>query len=323
MPVTHNKVSSIDDPPEDVLAGKIVPSDWNTDHDVLIDLAGPEVTGVLPVDKLPPEAFEVPEMSPSGLVVAHETVFAGKPTQVFTNGQAVTYDGVTYRAEVPADGHSVVQIVAGGLKMTQGTSENGFRASPGDNGGVSILQNILGRSRLLRGGWALWVHLDSWVLAGTTWFYVNQVGTTYPWSYIAGRKTRNTQGGANNANGSLGFWHAMLGIGDTAWAFTANAENPAVTELWHDGPENVLMMYFRSPLDVEWWYGTYSGDWPAWESMKWGHRAMFLDTKYSATSQHGKYRDPKLWGFLPVGGGTGGSTNSITCARWRLTYWNP
>lgn len=48
MPVSHPFVSAIPDDPAAVAAGEVVPSNWNANHTVSIDLTS-EVTGVLPV----------------------------------------------------------------------------------------------------------------------------------------------------------------------------------------------------------------------------------------------------------------------------------
>jgi len=318
MPVNHDKVSSVDDPPEDVLAGKIVPSDWNTPHNVLIDLAGPEVTGVLPVDKLPPEVVEAPELSPDGLVVVHETVFAGMPTASYANGNTPTLNGLTYNVGIGAGG--TVAIVADGLQHTHptGATETAFALA------APIWTTLLGNSILRRGRFAVWAHVSSYALVSTAcWSYILNWGA--PYSSMGGgfRRIRNTQGGVATATGSVGAWAYYNGA-DVANVLSGNAEivdNGSATN--HSALDNVVCAYFRNWYEWDYYYGTWASGWPLLEDMKHGRR-FYCGPLINTIEGGQKLRDPRTWS-LGLGGGGASSNigNGITIARWRMTYWNP
>lgn len=256
-------------------------------------------------------------MSDDGMVVVHETVFAGMSTATYSNGNTPTLsDGIQYGVSI-ANGAGV-QIDANGLKANYPTSgEMSFYVNSN-----TLLADRLGKSRLRRGGWAIWCHLANWSFASTSWAYVIAIGGNNYSAHCWGtRKTRNTQGGANTANGSLGTWQTWNGS-DVSNVFAGAPDTTGNGSTNHSGAEDVVCMYFHDPFRCSWYYGTYSGGWPSFESLKYGAYGNMIGNQVTV---YNKIRDPATTWNLAFCGGSGGNSNSnyMTMARWRLTYWDP
>ncbi len=265
------------------------------------------------------ESIHVGNMEESGLVTAHETTFVGMSTQSFSNGNTYALsDGITYGASLP--GGSTAEINANGLRTTFPTT--------GEVSFYTVLPTLfaskLGVSRLRRGEFALWAHVHSYVISNGTscWAYIMAVGgANYPAHCWGTRRTRNVQGGVNNSTGSLGTWSAFNGT-DTANVFGGAPNTVGNGSTSHNAADDVVCMYFNGPLDCTWYYGSYSGGWPTFESLKWGAHQRFGNSQATVFN---KFRDPATTWGLAFASGQGGLSNSneMTIARWRLTYWDP
>jgi len=249
------------------------------------------------------------------MVVAHETNFIGMPTQTFSNGGSYLLpDGILYGAAL--SGGATAEINANGLKTTFPTSgEISFYTSSS-----TLFADKIGRGRLRRGSFALWVHIHSYAFASTAWAYAVAVGGANYSAHCWGtRRTRNLQGAPNNATGSLGMWSAWNGS-DVSGAFAGAPDTVGNGSTSHNGTEDVVCMYWRSPTDCTWYYGSYADGWPVFETMKFGATHDLRDVR---TTVFNKWRDPaSTWG-LAFASGSGGNSNSnnMTVSRWRMTYW--
>lgn len=261
---------------------------------------------------------------PAGLMtVHHETIFKGMATGTFTAGDYRLDDGILYNVSRPA-GAGVVEITTSGLHITQGTSaESHLQIIPASQpDGLSIFYQKLGADVCRRGRFAFWSHVDSYVLASSLdWTYVCYWGCGYPAHYGGVRRARNTQGAPNNSTGAYTVWSAFNGT-DTANVLSANAEIGDNGTTTHNGTEDVICVFFHNSMLFDVYYGTWNGDWPAFEDMKFGFR---VDQAAAMTTMgwQVKHRDPKVWILQVGGGGQGYHTGTeITIDRWRLTSWN-
>lgn len=252
-----------------------------------------------------------------GLVVAHETVFQGMPTQSFTNGVSVTLNGVLW---TPSIANSATQSIdANGLRVTYPTTAEAFFYTENN-----VFNRWLGKSILRRKPWALWAHLHSWTYAATASAYVMGVGNNnYPeWSTGVFR-ARNTLGAPNNANGSFTAW-ARFNSAEVNTAFSGSADTDGAGTAVQNDASDVAVMYFTKPYEIDFYYGTYSTTqgWPLFNDLKWGGSVPnMIDVR---SNQLVDFRDPaSTWRLYVVSGAGGNSTsNNMTLARFRVTYWN-
>ena len=254
-------------------------------------------------------------MQEDNIVVAHETIFAGMATQSFTNATPVVLNGVTWTPTIAAS--ATMAIVADGLKVTYPTSGEVFFLTP-----ITQFGTWLGKSRIRRGGWAIWCRLHSWTFAGTAIGYVMGVGNNnYPDFSWGTFRARNSSGAPNNANGSFTAWGRFNGA-ETNQPYGAMADTSGTGTAIQNDASDVCCMYFRTPYVCEFYYGTWSSGWPTFESLKWGASINLLPALSTA---HYRLKDPAtVWGLYLISGSGGNSTsNNMTVHGFRVTYWDP
>lgn len=254
--------------------------------------------------------------SEDGMIVAKEVIFAGQAVQSFTNGQKITLDGVEFGVSI-ANG-ATSEIDANGLKNTFPTSGEMFFATTS----AALFSTYIGASRLRRGHFALWTRVANYSFAATASAYVHMIaGANYPAHCWGMRRLRNLEGGANTATGSLGMW-GMWNGSDFSSVLAGAPTTVGNGNTSHEGTHDVCCTYWRSPVEADFYYGTYSGGWPAFSELTFG-ASMLL--RANVVAGFNKWRDPaSTWGMV-FGSGSGGNSNSnyITIDRWRLTYWDP
>lgn len=216
-----------------------------------------------------------------------ETVFAGMPTQSFTNGQTfVQYNGLSAVCSIPSGGS--VAIVSDGLKVNHPTSSSSevafYYPAP-------MVSKVVGAARWRRGRWACWTRIAA---ASTTWQYVMGFDGNYP---AHGFNIRKRTAGLFG-----GYW---LGSEvDTQLRGTSSGAN-------------VACMYWRSPYSVEYLYGnTVNGAWPDFESLT-------LGGMVNGAPSYANARNVDSFLLNICGGGYSGNTaNYMTVAGWRITTWD-
>lgn len=252
-----------------------------------------------------------------GLVVAHETVFAGMPTQSFSNATPVTLNNVVWTPIIAAS--ATMSIDANGLKVTYPTSGEVFFMTP-----AGVFGTWLGKGVLRRKPWAIWCRLHSWTFASTAIGYVLGVGNNnYPeWSWGTFR-ARNTNGAPNNANGSFTAW-GRFNSTEVNTAYSGASEVDGSSTAVQNDASDVACMFYRTPYMCDFYYGSWSATlgWPLFNDLKWGGSIPTLVDVRSA--QLVDFRDPATsWRFYLISGAGGNSTsNNMTVDRFRVTYWN-
>jgi hypothetical protein len=182
-----------------------------------------------------------------------ECVYAGLTPQTFTSGVPATLNGLTHGFLIPSGGAAA--IVAGGLKVTGGSGAETF-ANMID---PAALRSIIVPARYRRGRWAYWMKLGSTDFSANSychayWGVVND----YPyWGHYDSR-SRGVRGGNTASAGSLQFAH---------WF---NGSQPGSDTFITDAAADVVCMYFRSPFEVDHYYGGWAGGWPSLDSMAYG-----------------------------------------------------
>jgi hypothetical protein len=268
------------------------------------------------------DAVGVGEMDDDGMVVVHETIFAGMTVASYANGDNPTLsDGLQYQTYLPAGG-GTIDIVANGLRVKQGASAESLVFTPvGAVSGNSVF-SLLGNSRLRRGRFALWSRAHSYNLAATgTLTVLRFSGSTNAHSgYIV--RARNTLSAPNNATGSLVVGAKFAGT-EVSTVLSANAETQNDGTAAHNGTDDVVCIYYHNNTTFDVYYGAWASGWPTLEDMTFGARCNMAPGVLSFANNV-KIRDPRAWGLIVGGGGSGGNTSSeIIIDRWRLTYWDP
>jgi hypothetical protein len=242
--------------------------------------------------------------------VLKETVFAGMQTQSFATGQSYTLDGSLYDCTLAGNGTAA--IVATGLRLQQGTTGGaGFQQMRISVGNAGDLGSILGEARFRRGQWGLWMRFASWDYTQASGIVLSStIALDNTGKYGVGlRRTKNQLGTPNTAVG---------GIAADAWysAAIAPATYPGVTTA------DCLLAFFRAPTLVDIYYGTYSGGWPAMESM-----SLMTSFNYPGTAQFMNFGSaPASAALLHLyfqHGGSGATANTYEFIwdRWRVTSW--
>lgn len=240
-----------------------------------------------------------------------ETVFAGITPASYANGSTTTIDGSGYTCSLAGNG--TADIVATGLRIrkgTTGTTEDMMAINPGNTGDIP---SIIGEARWRRGQYAIWSHLASYdyTNASNNIYGSFEFGTAYPKWGVVLRRNKNQQGAPNTATGGLGFtWW---------WNGDANvASYPGVTTA------DVWMAFFRTPWDVDLYYGTWSSGWPTMEAMTlWATLQMRNSTTTLIAGQNTMTPFLASTHMLFQLGGAVATTGTfeIIFDRWRVTAW--
>ena len=245
------------------------------------------------------------------LRVLKETVFAGVATTSYSNGSTYTIDGSVYTCQVVSSG--AVDMVATGLRIRQGTTgSTGSSHMKIVNGATGDFLSIVGEARFRRGKWGLWTRMASWdyTNAGTTCFGGTlAIYAAGKWGVGLRSRVKNLLGAPNSATG---------GIASDFWWTTAvtTATYPGVSTA------DVLLAYFRTPTDVDIYYGTYSGGWPTMESMTLMATMQMQTTQTVTAANSGPViaATVDLWWQMGGSSATSG-TYEIIFDRWRITSW--
>jgi len=229
----------------------------------------------------------------------HETIFAGMPIQSFTNNVPGVLNGVTWTPQIAAGGAAA--IVATGLQLncpSSGESRMSANAQAGP---------IIGAARWRRGRWAMWGRIASYNFGSVTSGYIDVMNVTaiYPQHGGCARRSKNTQGAVNTAQGSCvaAYW----------W----NGTEYGVKQLGGDVADDVLVIYARSPYDWDYYHGVWAGGWPAFESLTLGGSVMMRSGTTIFTTPIGDYN---VW---TMSTGVGGGNTLVTVVdRFRITTWD-
>lgn len=234
------------------------------------------------------------------LTTLHETVFAGQPVGNIPAG-SVTINGVTWGVGISAGGSFA--IVPTGLQMIAPSGsgqENGFNAA-------SLWGPTIGQERWVRGRNAIWARAAAWnrgTATGGFWYLPGIFAGGYPSYGLYTRRVIN--GTAWNING--GMWYA----GESGNPLYLSGTNPTA---------DVMMLYFRSPWEVEHWYGTYTTDWPTFAQMTCGGLTRISSPFYTAGGLLGATA-ASVTVMVGGGGQTGTNSASLIVDRFRITTWD-
>ncbi|TXH47986.1 MAG: hypothetical protein E6Q97_25945 [Desulfurellales bacterium] len=267
------------------------------------------------------------EHNPDSCITAYEADWSSMSSVSFSDNDTTTVGGYTWKCH--RSGSNTVEIVNGqGVKVVYNNAEVGLWAEPdtSGNGGISLLEYCLGRSRLLRKPFGVWSYIYDYSLPGTGWLFCNgPIGCAYYHSYVSVRRGRNFVGTPNSSTGGYAAWTAQYGQDQTIpFLPTSPATSDWPSDTVHEGSQNVLLTYFRNWTDVEFYYGTWSSGWPSMEDMTYGGTFTPSGKLYYTTSIFRSNRDAKTWRICTGNAGNGGTTGQyITVARTRITYWDP
>lgn len=237
-----------------------------------------------------------------------ETNFIGMGTTTWTSGETKTLeDGIRYTASWATGGGASITTDGARLVMPSSAGETAFYTTPGQ------LNGIIGDDLWRRGHVAIWNHQTyTFGSATTVYLYSPLMNFAYPTLGYYARRNRNTGGAPATSTGGLvgGCW--------------MNSNTDGLLNGGSGNTADVTMLYFRSPFECEFYYGTWSDEtgWPTMESMTLGgaaHPGSNL-ARFDATYS---YVGGVLSGATVSWAGGGASNNSViqTVRRWRITTW--
>lgn len=190
--------------------------------------------------------------------------FIGYPNLTMANATSYVIDNATWTCDLAANGGAEF-LQGSGLHLTRTVSSSGQTSSVY----TSDLQRAVGFNRWWMGNFQHWMYLSSYTFTGSAVAMMNAVYGSSPAAHgTSFRRSKNVNGGANTADGSIipqYFWNG---------ADTSPASSPlAVT------PANVWMVNYRTPWRADYWYGTWSTTtgWPKAEDMTLLGQAPFGD----------------------------------------------
>jgi hypothetical protein len=258
--------------------------------------------------------FAVPAGGGGGtLTTLKETVFAGITPASYATGTTTTIDGSGYTCTIAGGG--TVEIVAAGLRITRGTTAgtlyNTFQITHGNTGD---LLSIVGEARFRRGHWGFWIHRASWDYTNASGAVLGLAGgrvSPAKWGFDLSR-SKNVNGAPNTATAGNAFeWYG-------AGAASGVSTYPGASS------DDVMLAYFRSPTQIDFYSGAWSSGWPLMENMTLEGSAFI--GPYSLASWIGSTYGPPTAGlidilFLAGNAAATSGTYEIVFDRFRITTW--
>jgi hypothetical protein len=245
-------------------------------------------------------------VDPYKVTTIYETSFKGMPIQSFTNGVPVTLNNITYNIGIPSGG--AAEITSDGLKITAPTSGSAETAVAIPAG---VFSRYVSKSRWARGNIGVWNRTTAfnWGSATGGFWYTGILYVSWPNYGFGNRRTRS---GSNTL------------IGGFVWNGTDVYPSPHYLSGSNNTTADVFLTYFRTPFQVEMYYSTWNGKWPAMEDMTLG---CIASTQYAGQTYNngagclGLNVESLITTF--GGGQTATTSASITYGGWRWTSHDP
>ena len=237
-----------------------------------------------------------------------ETNFGTMGTATWTSGETKTLeDGIKYTSSWPTGGGATLDGTGARIVMPSSAGETNFYTTPGE------LRRLVTDDLWRRGSVGFWNHQTyTFGSATTVYLYSPLLNLSYPTLGYYARRNRNRASAPANSTGGLGggCWMGS----DTEAQFNGGSGSTA----------DVTLLYFRSPFECEYYYGTWSDEtgWPEMKDMTLGgvaHPGSNL-ARFDSTYA---YIGGVLSGATVSWAGSGASNNSVvqTVKRWRITTW--
>jgi hypothetical protein len=248
------------------------------------------------------------------LVVLKEFNFLGlnNGTGSIVGASAPVVEGIQMTCYANGSGGGV-ECSSGGIKFTSPSTagqEVGMYTATG------ALKPVIGDDRWRRGRLGFWCRINSYSFPAGVFFYAPLVDFDYADAGWFNRRARSINSTTNDATGGWagGGWYA-------------GAEGTGVQRNGASASEDVSLLYFRSPWEIDHYRGFWSNEtgWPLMENMTYGGMTRAFAgvmTRYDATVARLKMNTLAGMRFMCGGGQSANNACWLTIERMRVTAWD-